>query len=91
LHRNTFIMINAKEAANVAIEYLKSFYSGANNVMLEEVELSEEKKIWSITISFENIDPDDKTPSRINPKMYKIFRIDNTTGQVTAMKSRDFK
>ena len=40
-------MINAKEAANVAIEYLKSFYSGANNVMLEEVELSEEKKIWT--------------------------------------------
>jgi hypothetical protein len=84
-------MINAKEAANVAIEYLKSFYPGAKNIMLEEVELSEEKKSWSITISFENIDPEDKNPSNIFPKMYKIFRIDNTSGQVTAMKSRDFK
>lgn len=37
-------MINAKEAANAAIEYLKSFYTGAKNVTLEEVELSEEKK-----------------------------------------------
>ena len=84
-------MINAKEAATVAIEYLKSFYSGAKNVMLEEVELSEEKKIWSITIGFENIEAHDNGPSKIIPKMYKIFRIDNTTGQVTAMKSRDFK
>jgi arylamine N-acetyltransferase len=84
-------MINAKEAANAAIEYLKSFYSGAKNVTLEEVELSEEKKIWSITISFENIDPEDKNPTKINSTMYKIFRIDSTSGQVTAMKSRDYK
>jgi len=84
-------MINAKEAANAAIEYLESFYPGAKKVMLEEVELSEEKKIWSIMISFENIDPVDKSPATINPRIYKIFRIDSTTGQVTAMKSRDFK
>jgi hypothetical protein len=84
-------MINAKEAANSAIEYLKSFYTGAKNVMLEEVELSEEKKIWSITISFENIDPEDKSRSTINPRMYKIFRIDSNSGLVTAMKIRDFK
>jgi len=61
-------MINAKEAANVAIEYLKSFYAGAKNVMLEEVELSEEKKIWSITISFENVEAGDNGPSKIIPK-----------------------
>jgi len=84
-------MINAKEAANAAMEYLKSFYSGTKNIMLEEVELSEEKKIWSIMVSFENIDPEDKKPSTIIPRIYKIFRIDSTTGQVTAMKSRDFK
>lgn len=84
-------MINAKEAANAAIEYLKSFYSNAKNIMLEEVELSEEKKSWSITISFENLDPDDKKPSTIITRIYKIFRIDNNTGHVTAMKSRDFK
>jgi uncharacterized OB-fold protein len=84
-------MINAKEAANVAIEYLESFYSDAKKVTLEEVELSEEKKIWSITMSFENVDPEDKNPATINPRVYKIFRIDSTTGQVTAMKSRDFK
>lgn len=84
-------MINAKEAANIAIEYLKSFYKGARNIVLEEVELSEEKKIWSVTISFENIDPDDKTQSNIIPRMNKVFRIDNTLGQVIAMKSKDFK
>ena len=84
-------MINAKEAANAAMEYLKSFYKGAQNIVLEEVELSEEKKSWSVTISFENIDPDDKTLSKIIPRMNKMFRIDNTTGQVIAMKSRDFK
>jgi hypothetical protein len=84
-------MINAKEAADAAIEYLKSFYTNAKNIMLEEVELSEEKKSWSITISFENLDPEDKKPSTIITRIYKIFRIDSTLGQVTAMKSRDFK
>lgn len=84
-------MINAKEAANAAIEYLKSFYPKAKNVMLEEVEWSEEKKNWSVTIGFENAEADDNNPSNINPKIYKIFRIDNAAGQVTAMKSRDFK
>jgi hypothetical protein len=81
-------MINAKEAANAAIEYLESFYKGAEKIVLEEVELSEEKKSWSVTISFENVD--EKNPSTINSRIYKIFRID-TSGQVTAMKSRDYK
>ncbi len=84
-------MINAKEAANAAIEYLNSFYKDAKNVMLEEVELSEEKKSRSITISFENFDPTDKKPSMIIPRIYKIFRIDNNSGHVTAMKSKDYK
>ncbi len=84
-------MINAKEAANSAIEYLRFFYTNAKSVMLEEVEWSEEKKSWSVTLSFENIDPQDKSTSTINPRIYKIFRIDNTSGLVTAMKSRDFK
>ena len=83
-------MINATEAANAAIEYLKSFYTSARNIMLEEVELSEEKKSWGVTISFENVF-DEKAPAKIVSRINKIFRIDNTTGQVTAMKSRDFK
>lgn len=84
-------MINAKEAANAAMEYLKSFYAGAENIMLEEVELSEEKKSWSVTISFETAAPETKNHASIITKTYKIFRIDNTSGQVIAMKSRDFK
>jgi uncharacterized OB-fold protein len=84
-------MINAKEAANSAIEYLKSFYPESKNVMLEEVELSEEKKIWTVTLSFENNSEVDNKPSSINPRIYKMFRIENTSGQVTAMKIRDFK
>lgn len=83
-------MINAKEAANAAIEYLKSFYTDAKSVMLEEVELSEEKKSWTVTISFE-IMPESGNPVKIITKVYKIFRIDNNSGQVIAMKSRDFK
>lgn len=83
-------MINAKEAAEIAIEYLKSFYAEAKNVTLEEVELSEEKKSWSVTISFETL-PDDGIPVKIVTKVYKLFRIDNNAGQVISMKSRDFK
>lgn len=83
-------MINATEAANAAIEYLKSFYTGAKNIVLEEVELSEEKKSWSVTISFENA-LDSKSPSNIVARINKIFRVDNNSGQVIAMKSRDFK
>jgi hypothetical protein len=83
-------MINATEAANAAIEYLKSFYTTAKNIMLEEVELSEEKKSWSVTISFE-IASEDKGPSHIIARINKVFRVDNNSGQVIAMKSRDFK
>jgi hypothetical protein len=84
-------MINATEAANSAIEYLKSFYNAAKKIMLEEVDISEEKKSWSVMVSFENHDAEDKSPSKITPRIYKIFRIDSTTGLVTSMKSRDFK
>lgn len=83
-------MINATEAANTAIEYLKSFYKGAKNIMLEEVEISEEKKSWSVMISFENTF-DEKNPPNIIQRINKVFRVDNSTGQVTSMKNRDFK
>jgi hypothetical protein len=37
-------MISNKEAAQKAIEYLVNFYSDTKNVLLEEVDVSEDNK-----------------------------------------------
>jgi len=39
-------MINVKEAINKAKEYLVNFFPEAENVLLEEVELTADKFYW---------------------------------------------
>jgi hypothetical protein len=77
-------MISNKEAAQKAIEYLVNFYSDTKNVLLEEVDVSEDNKFWLITLSFDSIIPQSALDIAIgkNSRDYKIFEIDKMTGEV---------
>lgn len=84
-------MIDVKKAADISAEYLKSFFPEVTKIQLEEVELTDDKKYWNITLSF---DSDDNTTGYIvlgKVRKYKVFRLESATGDVLSMKIRDFK
>ena len=84
-------MIEVNEVTRKAIDYLKSFYPEAERVQLEEIELSEDKKVWNVTISFES--QDTHTGSVLvtgKSKKYKVFKIESKSGDVVSMKVRTF-
>ena len=82
-------MIDAKTAIIIALDYIKDIYSQYSDFDVEEIELSEDKTHWSITISM----PDNSNRptiaiiSGINRKYKKII-IDNITQQVKGMQIR---
>lgn len=92
--------IDVKAAVAVAIDYLKFLQDEISNeiqdVRLEEVELSEDKKYWLITlgydipiknlpVSIELIFPN--TPAY--KREYKLFKVNSKSSQVEAMKIRE--
>ncbi|MEH2012891.1 hypothetical protein [Nostoc sp.] len=97
-------MIDIKTAVNAAYEYIKSLQemmgSSLGDLRLEEVELSEDKSFWLITLGF-NI-PKKPPKSRLEDLIpislastpvlyeqeYKLFKVNSQTGEVEAMKIR---
>jgi len=85
-------MINVKEATDKAKEYLVNFYPEAENVLLEEVELTADKAYWMVTLSFEGITSSVASSLLVGKSvLYKIFRIEAETGVVISMRIRDIK
>ncbi len=85
-------MINVKEATDKAKEYLVSFFPDAENVQLEEVEMTEDKTHWFVTISYEGISNSVASSLLVGKTvLYKIFKIDAQEGEVISMKIRDIK
>jgi hypothetical protein len=85
-------MINVKEATDKAKEYLVNFYPEAENVLLEEVELTADKAYWMVTLSFEGITSSVASSLLVGKSvLYKIFRIEAETGEVISMRIRDIK
>ena len=85
-------MINVKEATEKAKEYLVNFYPEAENVLLEEVELTADKAYWMVTLSFEGITSSVASSLLVGKSvLYKIFRIEAETGEVISMRIRDIK
>ncbi len=80
-------MIDVRVATNAAVEYLKQFFATANNVQLEEIEISEDERFWSVTLSYDDADRYSVNFNR--DKKYKIFKIDANTGSVLSMKIRE--
>jgi len=87
--------IDVREAVKAAAEYFSKLYSDKqySDLLLEEVELSEDEKHWLITLSYAY----DVATAPIalstllstgKPRKYKLFKIDAATGNVEAMKIR---
>lgn len=85
-------MINVKEATDKAKEYLVSFFPDAEQVQLEEVELSGDKNHWLITLSYEGVSTSVASSMLVGKSLlYKIFKLDAETGEVISMKIRNIK
>lgn len=92
-------MIDVKEAVKIATDYLRQLYEPAElqDILLEEVALSDDEKYWYVTLGFSRPVPSTDpmrvlTENILNQKKYqreyKVFQIDSATGQVRSMKIR---
>lgn len=96
-------MIDVKESVRTALDYLSNLYdtSGFKDILLEEVELSEDEKRWNVTIGFTRpvysdnpiraaLEKATMDKSGIQYKReYKVFEISADDGKVRAMKIRE--
>lgn len=86
-------MLDVKEAARTAAEYFASLYDPKtySDLQLEEVELTEDRKYWLITLSYASTDATQTQFGALlnlpvsRERKYKQFKIDAETGQVQAM------
>jgi hypothetical protein len=95
-------MIDVKQAVQAARNYLFELYEDEDikDVLLEEVELSDDEDTWKITLGFwaPKIAPprvDSKLAQQMAAIMgaqydrkYKMFTVDASTGAVKSMKDR---
>lgn len=95
-------MIDVKAAVNSAHQYLQSIQEMVegplDNLRVEEVELSEDRQAWLITLGYERSlkncsQPEELLTSPLIAKKiffreYKLFRVNAETGEVESMKIR---
>ncbi|MBH8565261.1 hypothetical protein I8748_24280 [Nostoc sp. CENA67] len=96
------LSVDLKTAVNAAREYILNLQeimgNSVENLRLEEVELSEDKKFWLITLGFDIpiINPKNRMndifstfPTENYQREYKLFKVNSQTGEVEAMKIRE--
>jgi len=91
-------MVDVKQAVSKAMSYLKELYriDQFKDVLLEEVDLSEDNKFWNVTIGFTRVQESTSGgpmatligQSAEFKREYKVFRIDAKTGDLRSMRSR---
>ena len=85
-------MLEVKEAVKVATEYIQALFVEKQipELRLEEVELSEDKKHWEVTLSFVVREPTAylSLGDAARSREYKVFKVDAESGQVQSMKIR---
>jgi hypothetical protein len=92
--------IDARGAVITAKKYFEDLQELIGNTfqdtLLEELELSEDKKFWLITLGFNRPVPRTKNPllpeitsSPEYKREYKLFKVDSETGEVKSMKIRE--
>ena len=90
--------VDVKIAVQAAINYIKGLYADRDlkDLLLEEVEFSEETNQWLVTIGFSLLETKETPASIIMPsrtsrelsRRYKIVKIDATTAEPISMKIR---
>ena len=91
-------MVDVKQAVSKAMDYLKDMYQtdSFKDVLLEEVDLSEDNKFWYVTIGFTRGQESTSGgpmatligQSSEFKREYKVFQIDSKTGDLRSMRSR---
>ncbi|HEY9648141.1 MAG TPA: hypothetical protein V6C88_17325 [Chroococcidiopsis sp.] len=92
-------MIDVRYAVTSAYQYfesIKDILGGDQlaDLRLEEVELSEDKHAWLITLGYDLLDKNRSqfeelmVPKKPFRREYKLFRVNSETGEVEAMKIR---
>ncbi len=91
-------MVDVKEAVNKAMDYLKDMYQidEFKDVLLEEVDLSEDNKFWNVTIGFTRRQESTSGgpmatligQSAEFKREFKVFQIDAESGALRSMRSR---
>ena|SRR5437762_1908208 len=82
------------DAVKIASGQLALLIPGAHNVLLEEVEITDDDRYWLITLGY--IPPYQEAPAEklftplgSSPREYKVFKIDRQSGEVRSMKIRE--
>lgn len=85
-------MLTVKQAVQAAMDLLKDLYDTRKfeDILLEEVEMSENGSHWQVTIGFSRKALSENVMEAIGSKKYirsrKIFRIDGDSGDLVSMK-----
>jgi hypothetical protein len=85
--------VTAKQAAQAAVKYLNDVCAPptvVDNVLLEEIEFSEDERYWQVTLSFEQYPSALAMSGFLDPavKKLRLFKIDAHSGKVVSMKIR---
>jgi hypothetical protein len=95
--------LSVQDAVRVAASHLQTLFPNRQHVLLEEVELSEDDRYWSVTLSFIEFIPTDGPGTATNlgqamhqalgigPRRYKILKVDRVSGQVRSVKIRELE
>ncbi|TMM32017.1 hypothetical protein FDT66_00705 [Polaribacter aestuariivivens] len=70
------------------------YFPEAKSIKLEEIELTEDKEFWYVTLSYyETKNPPEENSNNLSnfKKKYLKFKIENETYIVFYMKTREFK
>ena len=91
-------MVDVKEAVGKAMDYLKDMYQidQFKDVLLEEVDLSEDNKFWNVTIGFtrrQETTSGGPMATLIGQstefwREFKVFQIDSENGALRSMRTR---
>jgi len=88
------VMVELRDAITIASEYARSIFEEKTlkNMRVEEVELSPDEKNWLITLGWDDVFEDTKTPiagfTEVK-RVYKVFFVDKQTGNVSKVKIRE--
>jgi hypothetical protein len=83
--------VTAKQAAQVAVKYLNDVCAPPTieNILLEEIEFSEDERYWFVTLSFKQYPTSGISEIwEAAEKKLRLFKVDARSGKVVSMKIR---
>lgn len=84
-------MLELEEAIKKAKEYVASIYGGSIDAIVEEVQLTDDRKYWLITLGWENLKKRATPLTTITEpaRIYKVVYVNTDNGEVNKMIMRE--